>query len=139
MPYFQQELFILAQATARDLMSPEYLMDVETVTNLGGRDGIDATLEFYGVDALFTITRGTACTLDLINGDRFFVGSSTPGAIVGYPTVTVPAGYVFGLPIGVSFFASAWSEPTLIKFAYAFEQALQARRAPRFLPTIEFP
>lgn len=152
MPYFLQELFILAQTTGRPLDSPAYLSDAATLRTDGGRDGIDAVLSEHSLDALFTITRGTACTVDLLNGDRFFVGSSTPGAIAGvgdgefrgYPTVTVTAGLAFdALPIGASFFATAWSEPSLIAFAYAFEQALKerglGRRRPRFLRTLRLP
>jgi amidase len=74
-------------------------------------------------------------TTDLVNGDHYGGGYSSPSAVSGYPHITVPAGSVFGLPVGVSFFAGAWSEPALLKYAYAFEQATKARKAPRFLPT----
>jgi len=70
-----------------------------------------------------------------VNGDHFTGGYSSASAVAGYPHITVPAGYVFGLPVGISFFGRAWSEPTLIKFAYAFEQATRVRRAPEFLAT----
>jgi amidase len=152
MPYFEQELFILTQTTGRPLDSDAYLNDAATLRRIGGREGIDAVLAQYNLDALFTITRGPGCTVDLLNGDRFFVGSSTPGAIAGvgdshfrgYPTVTVTADLIFGaLPIGVSFFGTAWSEPTLIRLAYAFEQALKerglGRKRPRFLRTLRLP
>lgn len=134
MPFFQQELFILAQTSGRPLDSEPYLKDVALLERLGGKDGIDAVMgPPNNLDALFTITRGPACIVDPLNGDRFFVGSSTPAAIAGYPAVTVPAGFVFdALPIGVSFIGRRWSEPALITFAYAFEQAVRGRRKPEF-------
>jgi amidase len=79
-------------------------------------------------------TGGPAWLTDLIDGDHFGGGSSTVAAVAGYPNITVPAGFIFGLPIGISFFGRAWSEPTLIKLAYAFEQATKWRKAPQFLP-----
>jgi amidase len=74
---------------------------------------------------------------DLVDGDHDVGGSSTPAAVAGYPNITVPAGSIFGLPVGISFFGRAYSEPTLIKLAYSFEQATQHRRAPQFLPTAD--
>ncbi len=155
MPYFLQELFILAQTTGRPLDSAAYRTDAMAVQRLGSTMGINAVMDANNLDALFTITRGTASTVDLLNGDRFFVGSSTPAAIAGigddtevrfrgYPTVTVTAGYAFNeLPIGVSFFGRAWSEPRLISLAFAFEQALRprglGRKRPRFLRTLHLP
>jgi amidase len=74
---------------------------------------------------------------DLVMGDHFIGGSSTAAAVAGYPSITVPAGFVCGLPVGISFFGRAWSEPTLIKMAYAFEQTTKARQVPDFLPSAE--
>ena len=87
------------------------------------------------LDAIVAPTGGPSWTTDLVNGDHFTGGSSTPAAVAGYPNINVPAGFIHGLPVGISFFGAAYSEPALIKLAYAFEQATRHRRAPRFLPT----
>ena len=99
------------------------------------KEGIDLVMDKNRLDALIAPTGGPPWPTDWVNGDHFTGGYSTASAVAGYPHVTVPAGYLFGLPVGISFFGRAWSEPTLIKFAYAFEQATKARRAPEFLPT----
>ena len=91
----------------------------------------------HKLDAIVGPTGGPAWMTDLVTGDHFGGGTSTPVAVAGYPAVTVPMGHVFGLPVGLSFFTRAWGEPTLLKLAFAFEQATKARKAPRFLPTAD--
>jgi amidase len=97
--------------------------------------GIDAVMNKHRLDAIIAPTGGPPWPTDLVNGDHFTGGYSSASAVAGYPHITVPAGYVFGLPVGISFFGRAWSEATLIKFAYAYEQATKARRGPKFLET----
>ena len=101
------------------------------------KEGIDAAMRKHKLDALIVPSGGPAGVIDLVNGDSSNpdMESTSPAAVAGYPHITVPAGYLFGLPVGISFFAKAWQEPALIKFAYAFEQATQFRRQPRYLPT----
>ena len=101
------------------------------------RNGIDAVMDEHKLDALVAPTGGPAWTTDLVNGDHYTGGCSSPAAVAGYPHITVPAGFVYGLPVGVSFFGRAWSEPALIRMAYAFERETSARRPPRFLPSAE--
>jgi amidase len=98
-------------------------------------DGIDAAVKKYGVDAFVAPSGGVAWNTDLVNGDCGVFESSSLAAVAGYPNITVPAGYIQGLPAGISFFGPAFSEPTLIKIAYAFEQATKARKVPKMLPT----
>ncbi|OGF59536.1 MAG: amidase [Candidatus Fischerbacteria bacterium RBG_13_37_8] len=134
MPYFQQEIFLQAEAKG-SLRSKEYLDALKLNHKLSRKEGIDAVMNKYKLDALVAPTESPAWVTDLINGDHFIGGSSTAAAVAGYPSITVPAGFIFGLPVGISFFGRAWSEPTLIRFAYAFEQASQHRKPPRFLST----
>ena len=136
MPYFGQDIFIKAEAKG-PLTSLEYQKALAKCRTLSREKGIDATMEKYKLDALVAPTGAPAWPTDLVNGDHDTGGSSGPAAIAGYPHVTVPAGYVFGLPVGISFFGRAWSEPTLIKLAYAFEQATKFRKPPKFLPTAD--
>src|SRR5258706_1730309 len=134
MPYFGQDLFIKAQAKG-PLTDKAYRAALAKDQRMSRREGIDLVMTKNKLDALITPTGGPAWPTDWINGDHFTGGYSTASAVAGYPHITVPAGYLFGLPVGISFFGRAWSEATLIKFAYAFEQATKARRAPQFLPT----
>jgi amidase len=136
MPYFGQELFIKAEAKG-PLTSKEYIDALKLCRRMSQKEGIDATMKKFKLDALVAPTDSPAWLTDLIDSDHFLGGSSTIAAVAGYPSITVPAGFVFGLPIGISFFGRAWSEPTLLKFAYAFEQATHLRKPPRFLLTAE--
>ncbi len=137
MPYFEQEIFLMAQEKD-SLAAKEYLDSLEICRRLSTVEGIDAAMDKYRLDALVAPTTGPAFLIDLINGDHYTgIGCSTLPAVAGYPHITVPAGNVFGLPIGVSFFGRAWSEPRLIGLAYAFEQATKARFAPQFLATAD--
>jgi amidase len=135
MPYFGQELFIKAQAKG-PLTSPKYLQALKKNHLLSRTQGIDFVMKQKKLDALVAPTGGPAWPTDLVNGDHFTGGYSSASAVAGYPHITVPAGYVFGLPVGISFFGGAYSEPTLIKIAYAFEQGTKARQVPKFLPTV---
>jgi len=137
MPYFGQELFIKAEAKG-PLTEKKYLQALAKNHLLSRTQGIDFIMRKHRLDALIAPTGGPAWPTDWINGDHFTGGYSTASAVAGYPHITVPAGYVFGLPVGISFFGAAWSEPKLIQYAYAFEQATRARQAPRFLPAPEF-
>ena len=136
MPYFGQETFLKAEAKG-SLQTKEYLDALKNNHRLSRKEGIDAVMNKYKIDALVAPTESPAWVTDLILGDHFIGGSSTAAAVAGYPSITVPAGFVFGLPVGISFFGRAWSEPVLIKLAYAFEQASRNRKPPRFLPTVE--
>lgn len=131
MPYFGQELFIDANKKG-SLTDKDYLNALKNAKKYAQELGIDATLKKYKLDAIIAPTNGPAWTIDLINGDHYLGGSSTPAACAGYPSITVPAGYVEDLPIGLSFIGAAWSEPQLIKYAYAFEQAGSVRKPPVF-------
>ena len=133
MPYFGQELFVRAEAKG-PLTDPAYLKALRTSKLLSQAQGIDALMVRHKLDALVAPTGGPAWTTDLVNGDHFTGGSSTPAAVAGYPNVQVPAGYVYGLPVGISFFGRAFTEAKLIRLAYAFEQATKHRRPPRLLP-----
>ncbi len=136
MPYFGQETFLKAEAKG-PLTSKEYLDALKKNRRLARKEGIDAVMDKYKLDALVAPTEAPGWVTDLITGDHFLGGSSMAAAVAGYPSITVPAGQVFGLPIGISFFGRAWSERTLINLAHAFEQATHYRRPPRFLPRAE--
>jgi amidase len=136
MPYFGQDLFLKSQ-TKGALTEKEYVDALAKNRQLARTEGIDAVMDKFKLDAIVGPTGGPAWLTDLITGDHFGGGSSNAAAVAGYPNINVTAGFIFGLPVGISFFGRAWSEPVLIKLAYAFEQATKARQAPRFLPTIE--
>ena len=137
MPYFAQEIMEAAQKKG-PLTEAKYKTELAKGKRLSGPEGIDATMKKYKLDAIVAPTQGPASLIDLVNGDPSGGGSFTsPAAVAGYPHITVPAGFAFGLPIGISFVGGAWSEPTLIKLAYAYEQATKHRAPPRFLPTAD--
>jgi amidase len=135
MPWFGQEIFEEAQKKG-DLTTDEYLDVLKNSKLLAGKKGIYKVMDEYKLDAIIAQTNGPAWTIDWVNGDHFSGGSSSPAAISGYPNITVPMGFVEGLPVGISFFGRAWSEPTLLKIAYAFEQATKHRKIPGFMKTL---
>jgi amidase len=135
MPYFGQDLFLKAEAKG-PLSEKAYLDALEKNHQLARTEGIDATMDKYHLDAIVAPTGGPAWITDLVNGDHVAGGSSNAAAVAGYPNINVTAGFISSLPVGISFFGRAWSEATLIRLAFAFEQATKARQAPRFLTTI---
>jgi amidase len=137
MPFFGQDLFIRSEAK-EPLTAPSYQSALETCRRRAGKEGIDAVMGEQRLDALVAPTGSPAWPIDLVNGDHFTGASSSPAAVAGYPNVTVPAGFVHGLPVGISFFGRAWSEATLLRLAYAYERATRHRRPPQMLPTIVF-
>jgi len=143
MPFFGQEIFELAQSFSSDpnAIQPtgmSYNQAIATDKLFGATEGIDALLSQFNLDAIVAPTDNPAWPTDLINADHFVVGSSSPPAIVGYPNINVPMGLTFGVPVGMSFFSTAFSEPTLIKLASGFEAVTHARQKPEFLTTLPF-
>ena len=136
MPYFGQDIFLKSEQKG-PLSSKEYLDALALNHRLSRAEGIDFVMDKFKLDALVAPTAGPAWITDLINGDHAAGNSSSAAAVAGYPNINVTAGYLWGLPVGISFLGRAWSEPTLLKIAYSFEQLTKARQKPRFLPTID--
>lgn len=136
MPFFGQETLIASEAKG-PLTSPAYLKALATCQARSRAGGIDAVMTARHLDAIVAPTGSPAWTTDLVNGDHFLGASSTPAAVSGYPSITVPVGFSFGLPVGMSFIGRAWSEATLIQMAFAYEQATKHRRPPKLLPTVD--
>jgi amidase len=134
MPYFGQEIFLQAQAKG-PLSTPAYVEALAKNRRLSQAEGIDAVMGREKLDALVAPTGGPSWIIDLVNGDHFTGSSSSPAAVAGYPAISVPMGFVHGLPVGISFFGRAWSEALLLRIASAFERATNARRPPRYEPT----
>jgi amidase len=137
MPFFGQDLFLKAEAKG-PLTSRKYLQALRRNHQLSRAQGIDLIVGKYRLDAVVAPTGGPAWPTDWLNGDHFSGGYSSASAVAGYPHITVPAGFVAGLPVGISFFGAAWSEPKLLQIAYAFEQATKVRRPPKFLMKPDF-
>jgi amidase len=135
MPYFGQELFIRAESKG-PLTSPEYRAAATQCRRLAREEGIDAVMKMHQLDAIVVPPVGPAWPTDLVNGDHITGGGTTPAAVAGYPSITVPAGWSGELPIGILFMGRAWSESRLIGLAFAYEQASRHRKPPKFLPTI---
>jgi amidase len=133
MPYFGQELFLQAQEKG-PLTDQAYRDALAKDQRLSRTEGLDVVFAQQTLDAIVAPTGSPPWPTDLINGDHFLGASSTPAAVAGYPSVAVPVGYAFGLPVGMSFIGKANSEATLLKLAYAYEQAAKPRRPPRLLP-----
>jgi amidase len=136
MPYFGQEIFLKA-AEKGPLTTPAYGETLEKCGRLSRGEGLDAVLDQHRLDAIVAPTGAPAWVVDPVSGDHYVGGNSTPAAVAGYPSLTVPMGFVFGLPVGLSFIGRAWSEAALVRLAFAFEQATRHRRPPRFLRTVD--
>jgi amidase len=136
LPYFGQEIFTMAQEKG-PLTDDAYIEALAHCRRLSRHEGLDAVFARHKLDALVAPTGSPPWTTDLVNGDHFLGASSTPAAVAGYPSIAVPVGYVYGLPVGMSLIGTAWSEPTLIRLAYAYEQAAKPRRAPAFPATAD--
>jgi amidase len=135
MPWFAQEIMLQAEKKG-PLTSKKYLDALARNHRMSRTEGIDAVMRKHRLDAIVAPTGNPAWPTDLVNGDHFTGGSSTPAAVAGYPNINVPAGYAFGLPVGISFFGRAWSEPKLIAIAFAYEQASHHRAPPKFAPSL---
>ncbi len=136
LPYFMQEIMLEAQELG-PLSEAGYQEALAEAMRLSRDEGIDKVMDEHALDAIVAPTGSPAWTTDLINGDRFHMGSSSPAAISGYPNITVPMGFFRELPVNISIWGRAWSEPDLLRIAFAYEQLTQHRRAPRFIPTLD--
>ncbi len=136
MPYFGQELMLQAEDKG-PLTSSDYLKALSDCRRMSRAEGIDAVMDKLKLDALVAPTGSAAWTTDLLNGDHVAGGSSTLAAVAGYPNINVPTGAIYGMPVGISFFGRAWSEPVLIKLAYGYEQSTRMRKPPQFLSTAD--
>ncbi len=134
MPFFAQEILVMAEKKG-PLSSPAYRKALATCRVRARTQGIDAVMTKLRLDAIVAPTGSPAWPTDLVNGDHFLGASSTPAAVAGYPSITVPAGFAFGLPVGMTFIGRAWSEAKLIGLAYSYEQATKHRKPPEFLAT----
>jgi len=130
--FYQQEYLEMAQAKA-DLESEEYKIALAMMAQLSQAEGIDRVMDEHQLDAIIAPTGSPAWKTDHENGDKFHIGSSSPAAMSGYPNITLPMGFVDELPVGLSFFGRAWSEPVLLEMVYAYEQGTKYRKAPKFL------
>ena len=135
MPWFGQDIMLKAQDKG-PLTEKKYLDALAQDQLMSRAQGIDAVMDQHKLDALIAPTGGPAWPTDLLNGDHYVGGYSTPSAVAGYPNINVPIGLASGLPIGLSIFGRAWSEPVLLRIAYSYEQASRMRRAPKFIPTL---
>jgi amidase len=135
MPCFGQELFVRAQEKG-PLTDKAYLDALAKNRKMSREEGLDAVLNEHKLDAIVAPTGGPAWLTDCAVGDHFGGGSSTPAAVAGYPDITVPCGFSFEMPVGIAFMGRAWSEPVLLRLAYAYEQATKWRKAPRYLPSL---
>ena len=136
MPYFGQEILLLAEEKGA-LTSEDYIRALQENHRLSRTEGIDATLREHQLDAIVAPSGPPPWMIDLVNRDRRPGSSAAPAAAAGYPNITVPAGYIHGLPVGISFFSGAYQEPVLIKLAFAFEQATKFRQPPQFLVSLD--
>jgi len=134
MPYFSQEIMVMAKEKG-PITDKEYVEALENCRKFTREEGIDKVMKEHKLDAIVAPSGGAAWPVDWINGDHFTFGSSSPAAVSGYASITIPAGYVFGLPVGLTFIGGPYHEPTLLKITYAFEQKTKIRQKPKFLPT----
>ncbi len=135
MRFFGQEIFLKAQEKG-PLTTPAYREALDKCRRLARKEGLDAVLDGKRLDALVAPTGAPGWVIDPLSGDHYVGGNSTPAAVAGYPALSVPMGFVFGMPVGISFIGRAWSEGVLVRLAYAFEQATKHRQAPRFLSSV---